>query len=1034
LEQEADTAARHVLDGTAHVSVGHGSAQLQRSATANASGAAPESVGRALSSAGQQLSAASSHEMSGRFGHDLSGVRVHTGTAAAASANDVGAKAYTVGSDIVFGDGQYAPDTRAGKQLLAHELTHVVQQSGDAEPYVARAVDDWLTGSVNVSSMSYTSLLAEIDELTQYLERQTASSPETARIEQVLVTLRAEANRQEAAAAGPRPRGRAGTRPATTGGSATLPARYPRILTEMHSIAYSSPEEMREELNLIMQWLARDLSREERRILTAERDNLMPLLRADRDRVVAERHTERVRLALTPAAEEEARALETLARTIEGITNDPTRSDVAYIYHQGERIAIGRQQAAQLRDNLNREIRRALRGLDGRVQYYWDRYQSQLSLNRESPIVAGISGWLGARGFFSTIEDPADEINARYYWMFHRVRSIEAQLTAGRNVEAAAQLARIEIVGQEIGQLSRGFYEGYIEGAGSAVTGLEFTRDASFAVAASIGAVVAAPVVAGVVGVGGLGVTGAGATILSTGGTALVVGTGTAVVRGGSAAVGEGVAGGTLDQAANAFWREGRRGFREGFLAGGAGAAARLLGPALGVGTNLGQQALRRIAAEAIVNGTTTMIDVLVQGGSLEQAVTAGARAAALSAPSALIGGVNNPIARYLVAPLTAGGTAYLGARAAGVEPREAMANAAVAIASNLAMSRAAHSPDADAALVARGREMGASTREAAVSARRSVASFGAAVMIGTSDALPPLRSGYGGTSVVMPGDMSGVPAMGSSVSSSAMADAPDTFEVTTPRVADADAVAPATPASIDDATSPVRASSDADAAVASARPDTEVTATADSAAATTATNPADDLNIDAALSPDANYSTGDVSMTGRTQASGRSRNFASLARLVLTGAQRLAAIALHGQLFNVRLRAAWTNTRNAREIADLQRINTLWNNGQHQEARVLARQAFDRHRGRFWRMVRADPALRAVFTDAGMVFPPGRSGAPIYVDPTTGDQLDFMSLEHQVRLADDPARALDAANLQTVLGDENSVTLEWIRRNDPFQ
>ena len=55
-------------------------------------------------------------------------------------------------------------------------------------------------------------------------------------------------------------------------------------------------------------------------------------------------------------------------------------------------------------------------------------------------------------------------------------------------------------------------------------------------------------------------------------------------------------------------------------------------------------------------------------------------------------------------------------------------------------------------------------------------------------------------------------------------------------------------------------------------------------------------------------------------------------------------------------------------------------------------------------------------------------------MDPVTGDQLDFMSLEHQTRLADDPTLALDAANLQTVLGDENSVMLEWIRRNDPFQ
>ena len=64
-----------------------------------------------------------------RFGQDFSGVRVHTDAAAADSALSVNARAYTLGRDIVFGSGQYGPNTPSGKQLLAHELTHVVQQS-----------------------------------------------------------------------------------------------------------------------------------------------------------------------------------------------------------------------------------------------------------------------------------------------------------------------------------------------------------------------------------------------------------------------------------------------------------------------------------------------------------------------------------------------------------------------------------------------------------------------------------------------------------------------------------------------------------------------------------------------------------------------------------------------------------------------------------------------------------------------------------------------------------------------------------------
>lgn len=67
-----------------------------------------------------------------RFGVDFSNVRLHTGAHAAASARAFGAYAYTLGQDIVFGAGQYAPGSDRGRRLLAHELTHVVQQRAHA--------------------------------------------------------------------------------------------------------------------------------------------------------------------------------------------------------------------------------------------------------------------------------------------------------------------------------------------------------------------------------------------------------------------------------------------------------------------------------------------------------------------------------------------------------------------------------------------------------------------------------------------------------------------------------------------------------------------------------------------------------------------------------------------------------------------------------------------------------------------------------------------------------------------------------------
>jgi hypothetical protein len=70
-----------------------------------------------------------------RFGHDLSGVRLHTGRAADAASRSVGARAFTLGTDIAFAAGAYAPHSQEGRRLIAHELTHVLQQTGgEARP------------------------------------------------------------------------------------------------------------------------------------------------------------------------------------------------------------------------------------------------------------------------------------------------------------------------------------------------------------------------------------------------------------------------------------------------------------------------------------------------------------------------------------------------------------------------------------------------------------------------------------------------------------------------------------------------------------------------------------------------------------------------------------------------------------------------------------------------------------------------------------------------------------------------------------
>jgi len=90
---------------------------------------APPIVHEVLRSPGHPLDSPTRTFMESRFGHDFSRVRVHADDRAAESAGAIGARAYTLGSHIVFGTGRYASGSSDGRRLLAHELTHVMQQS-----------------------------------------------------------------------------------------------------------------------------------------------------------------------------------------------------------------------------------------------------------------------------------------------------------------------------------------------------------------------------------------------------------------------------------------------------------------------------------------------------------------------------------------------------------------------------------------------------------------------------------------------------------------------------------------------------------------------------------------------------------------------------------------------------------------------------------------------------------------------------------------------------------------------------------------
>lgn len=107
---------------------------------------APLIVHEVLRSPGEPLDAKTRGLMEPRFAHDFGHVRVHTDARAAQSARAVNALAYTAGRDIVFGQSRYSPATRAGRQLMAHELAHTVQQGAGSPGIVVQRFTDFNYG------------------------------------------------------------------------------------------------------------------------------------------------------------------------------------------------------------------------------------------------------------------------------------------------------------------------------------------------------------------------------------------------------------------------------------------------------------------------------------------------------------------------------------------------------------------------------------------------------------------------------------------------------------------------------------------------------------------------------------------------------------------------------------------------------------------------------------------------------------------------------------------------------------------------
>ncbi len=216
LEREADRMAQHVT-GRSSCACEHEGKRcpkcemeaLHRSPDGISRKAAAHSAGPAFGSAtvrsaiapltgGNSLPRSQRDFFEPRFGASFKDVHIHTGRPAELAASRLNARAFTFGSNIVFGHGEYQPETDTGRNLLAHELTHVVQQSsGPSSPdRVQRSATNQSITPAYAANLSDAALQAEVSAVRQSLIDTPASSPDTFASQENLNILEAEVRRR----------------------------------------------------------------------------------------------------------------------------------------------------------------------------------------------------------------------------------------------------------------------------------------------------------------------------------------------------------------------------------------------------------------------------------------------------------------------------------------------------------------------------------------------------------------------------------------------------------------------------------------------------------------------------------------------------------------------------------------------------------------------------------------------------------------------------------------------------------------------
>lgn len=155
-EQEADDVARKVVNGES-AEINGSSSSINRKGSGEAETTSEfQNQLKSQSGSGASLNESTRSEMESKMGADFSGVKIHTGTEANKMSESINAKAFTHGQDVYFKQGQYNPGSNQGKELLAHELVHTVQQgSGKVRPKIQRRAGDGENIKTDLATLDY---------------------------------------------------------------------------------------------------------------------------------------------------------------------------------------------------------------------------------------------------------------------------------------------------------------------------------------------------------------------------------------------------------------------------------------------------------------------------------------------------------------------------------------------------------------------------------------------------------------------------------------------------------------------------------------------------------------------------------------------------------------------------------------------------------------------------------------------------------------------------------------------------------------